>query len=129
MAVGLATKSHQAVDEEARAEVDVLNSRLDKTAQLTKKIQASLGRLETTSQNVQDVAGPLNGEARRLQVLGHSKYSSFGSKMLSNIMLKILTPSCPLSIACDILPTAKMTKSKSFDQVLIYRDYPHIWHQ
>lgn len=73
MAVGLAPKAPQAVDEEARAEVDVLNSRLERTTQLTKKIQSSLSRLETTSQNVRDVAGPLSGETRKLQVLGNSK--------------------------------------------------------
>lgn len=61
-----------AMDEEARAEVDVLNSRLDKTTQLTKKIQASLGRLDATGQSVRDVAGPLSGETRRLQLLGNS---------------------------------------------------------
>ncbi|KAK5998163.1 Exocyst complex protein EXO70 [Cladobotryum mycophilum] len=73
MAVGgLSHISHHAVDEEARAEVDVLNSRLDKTTQLTKKIQACLGRLETTGQSVRDVAGPLNGETRRLQTLGNN---------------------------------------------------------
>ncbi|KEY64517.1 hypothetical protein S7711_09642 [Stachybotrys chartarum IBT 7711] len=72
MAVGLASAGPHVVDEEARAEVDVLNSRLDKTAQLTKKIQASLGRLETTGQSVRDVAGPLSGETRRLQVLGNN---------------------------------------------------------
>ncbi|OAQ97635.1 hypothetical protein LLEC1_06606 [Akanthomyces lecanii] len=71
MAVGLTSNvSHNALDEEARAEVDVLNSRLDKTTQLTKKIQACLGRLEATGQSVREVAGPLNGETRRLQVLG-----------------------------------------------------------
>ncbi|KAM0669659.1 hypothetical protein ACQRIT_002100 [Beauveria bassiana] len=71
MAVGLASNvSLNAVDEEARAEVDVLNSRLDKTAQLTKKIQVCLGRLEATGQSVRDVAGPLSGETRRLQILG-----------------------------------------------------------
>ncbi|EGX94651.1 exocyst complex protein EXO70 [Cordyceps militaris CM01] len=71
MAVGLAANvSLNALDEEARAEVDVLNSRLDKTTQLTKKIQACLGRLEATGQSVREVAGPLNGETRRLQVLG-----------------------------------------------------------
>lgn len=75
MAVGLAGKSHHAVDEEARAEVDVLNSRLEKTAQLTKKIQASLGRLEATGKSVRDVAGPLNGETRRLQLMGNSEFS------------------------------------------------------
>ena len=74
MAVGLASNvSHNALDEEARAEVDVLNSRLDKTTQLTKKIQACLGRLDATGQSVREVAGPLNGETRRLQVLGSSE--------------------------------------------------------
>lgn len=74
MAVGLASNvSHNALDEEARAEVDVLNSRLDKTTQLTKKIQACLGRLDATGQSVREVAGPLNGETRRLQVLGTSE--------------------------------------------------------
>ena len=73
MAVGLSTAGNPAVDEEARAEVDVLNSRLDKTAQLTKKIQASLGRLNATGQCVRDVAGPLSVETKRLQVLGNSE--------------------------------------------------------
>lgn len=78
MAVGLAsTVSLNALDEEARAEVDVLNSRLDKTTQLTKKIQACLARLESTGQSVRDVAGPLNGETRRLQVLGTSELPPF----------------------------------------------------
>ncbi|RFU72665.1 exocyst complex exo70 [Trichoderma arundinaceum] len=70
MAIGaLSNNTYHAVDEEARAEVDVLNSRLDRTTQLTKKIQASLARLEATGQSVRDVAGPLNGETRRLQTL------------------------------------------------------------
>ncbi|KAI0972605.1 exocyst complex protein exo70 [Xylaria arbuscula] len=57
---------------EARAEVDVLNSRLEKTTQLTKKIQACLTRLEATGKSVRDVSGPLNGETKRLQVLGNN---------------------------------------------------------
>jgi hypothetical protein len=73
MAVGLSLGEPHAVDEEARAEVDVLNSRLEKTSQLTKKIQASLIRLEASGQSVRDVAGPLNGETKRLQVLGNSE--------------------------------------------------------
>lgn len=74
MAIGaLSNSRYNAVDEEARAEVDVLNSRLDRTSQLTKKIQASLGRLEATGQSVRDVAGPLNGETRRLQTLCKSQ--------------------------------------------------------
>ncbi|KAI1176791.1 exocyst complex protein exo70 [Nemania sp. FL0916] len=71
MAVGLANGRH-AADEETRAEVDVLNSRLEKTTQLTKKIQACLSRLEATGKSVRDVSGPLNGETKRLQVLGNN---------------------------------------------------------
>lgn len=61
-----------AADEEARAEVDVLNSRLEKTAQLTKRIQASLGRLEDSGKSVRDAVGPLGGETRKLQTLSQS---------------------------------------------------------
>ncbi|EGS21549.1 putative exocyst complex protein [Thermochaetoides thermophila DSM 1495] len=71
MAVGVLSGRH-AADEEARAEVDVLNSRLEKTAQLTKKIQACLGRLEATGKSVRDVAGPLSGETKKLQILGNN---------------------------------------------------------
>ena len=74
MAVGLSGGGSHALDEEARAEVDVLNSRLEKTTQLTRKIQASLARLDSTGQSVRDVAGPLNGETRRLQTLGNSRF-------------------------------------------------------
>jgi len=65
---------HHGADEEARAEVDVLNSRLEKTTQLTKKIQACMGRLEATGKSVREVAGPLNGETKKLQVLGKSEW-------------------------------------------------------
>ncbi len=75
MAVGLAAGRH-AVEEEARAEVDVLNSRLEKTTQLTKKIEACLGRLESTGKSVREVVGPLNGETKKLQTFGHSKCST-----------------------------------------------------
>lgn len=73
MAIGLPHPAHQAVDEEARAEVDVLNSRLEKTNQLTKKIQSCLGRLEASGHSVREVAGPLSGETKRLQLLGNSE--------------------------------------------------------
>ena len=73
MAVGVSSGSHNTIDEEARAEVDVLNSRLEKTTQLTKKIQACIGRLDASGQSVRDVAGPLSGETKRLQLLGNSK--------------------------------------------------------
>lgn len=72
MAVGLG--STQATDEEARAEVEVLNSRLEKTSQLTKKIQASLSRLESTGKSVQDAVGPIYGNTQKLQLIGTSRY-------------------------------------------------------
>lgn len=66
--------TRHAADEEARAEVEVLNSRLEKTTQLTKKIQASLARLETSGKSVQDAVGPLYGNTQKLQVIGGSKH-------------------------------------------------------
>ncbi|KAJ3457454.1 hypothetical protein MRS44_014595 [Fusarium solani] len=72
MSVGLVNSAHNTLDEEARAEVDVLNSRLEKTTQLTRKIQSCLNRLETTGKSVRDVAGPLTGETKRLQTLGNN---------------------------------------------------------
>ena len=65
--------SRHAADEEAQAEVEVLNSRLEKTSQLTKKIQASLTRLETSGRSVQDAIGPIYNNTQKLQVLGRSK--------------------------------------------------------
>lgn len=72
MALGVG--STQATDEEARAEVEVLNSRLEKTSQLTKKIQASLARLESTGKSVQDALGPIYSNTQKLQVINRSTY-------------------------------------------------------
>lgn len=69
MSTALASK---AADEEARAEVEVLNSRLEKTSQLSKRIQASLTRLEVNGKSMQDAIGPIYGNTQRLQVLGTS---------------------------------------------------------
>ncbi|KUJ16793.1 uncharacterized protein LY89DRAFT_707261 [Mollisia scopiformis] len=68
MAVGLGTR--QAADEEARAEVEVLNSRLEKTRILNTKLSACLGRLETSGKSVKEAVGPLYGNTQKLQVLG-----------------------------------------------------------
>ncbi|KAG9241978.1 Cullin repeat-like-containing domain protein [Calycina marina] len=59
-------------DEEARAEVEVLNSRLEKTRQLNKKIQASLNRLETNGKSMQEAIGPIYQNTKRLQALGNN---------------------------------------------------------
>ncbi|CZT00478.1 probable exocyst complex protein EXO70 [Rhynchosporium graminicola] len=68
MAVGLGTR--QAADEEARAEVEVLNSRLEKTRILNTKLSASLARLELSGKSVQEAIGPIYGNTQKLQVLG-----------------------------------------------------------
>ncbi|EKD18632.1 uncharacterized protein L3040_002059 [Drepanopeziza brunnea f. sp. 'multigermtubi'] len=68
MAVGLGTR--QAADEEARAEVEVLNSRLEKTRILNAKLAASLARLELSGKSVQEAIGPIYGNTQKLQVLG-----------------------------------------------------------
>lgn len=71
--MAVTTSARHAADEEAQAEVEVLNSRLERTSQLTKKIQASLNRLETSGKSVQDAIGPIYGNTQRLQILGRSK--------------------------------------------------------
>jgi len=73
MAVGLG--SRQVADEEARAEVEVLNSRLEKTRILNTKLAASLSRIEGSGKSVQEAIGPLYGNTQRLQVLGTSMWS------------------------------------------------------
>ena len=70
--------SRQAADEEARAEVEVLNSRLEKTRILNTKLAASLARLEASGNSVQEAIGPLYGNTQRLQVLGKSLCLEFG---------------------------------------------------
>lgn len=71
--MALTVSPRHAADEEAQAEVEVLNSRLEKTSQLTKKIQASLTRLETSGRSVQDAIGPIYSNTQKLQVLGRSR--------------------------------------------------------
>ncbi|KAI9762051.1 MAG: mitochondrial 37S ribosomal protein nam9 [Chaenotheca gracillima] len=57
-------------DEEDRAEVEVLFAHLEKTKQLSKKIQASSNQLETSGRNVQAAIGPIYGDTQRLQTVG-----------------------------------------------------------
>lgn len=62
-------------DEEARAEVEVLNSRLEKTRQLNRKIQASLTRLAANGKSMQEAIGPIYGNTKKLQILGDSMHA------------------------------------------------------
>ncbi|KAI6244471.1 Exocyst complex protein exo70 [Erysiphe necator] len=63
-------KPRQIVEEEMRAEVEVLDSRLEKTRLLNKKLATSLARLEANGLSVQEAIGPIYSDARKIQVLG-----------------------------------------------------------
>ncbi|KAI1002607.1 Exocyst complex protein [Podosphaera aphanis] len=60
----------QVAEEELRAEVEVLNNRLEKTRILNKKLAASLTRLEESGKSVREAIGPLYGETQMLKVFG-----------------------------------------------------------
>lgn len=107
MAVGLG--SAQATDEEARAEVEVLNSRLEKTSQLTKKIQASLARLESTGKSVQDAVGPIYGNTQKLQIIGSSTCLQMESGMYSDV-IQILMELLELSNGSGSPQTSRAVK-------------------
>lgn len=70
MVTGLS--SRHAAEEEARAEVDVLKSHLDKRAGLTKKIEAQLARVQGTGRRLNEAVAPLNGETKQLQIVCNS---------------------------------------------------------
>ncbi|RKF60523.1 Exocyst complex protein exo70 [Erysiphe neolycopersici] len=71
-------RPRQAIEEEMRAEVEVLDSRLEQTRLLNKKLATSLARLEANGQSVQEAIGPIYGDARKLQVLGMSSPEQAG---------------------------------------------------
>lgn len=52
---------------EESAEVEVLYANLDKMKSLTKKIQQSMNRLETSGKTVQEAIGPIYGNTQKLQ--------------------------------------------------------------
>ncbi|KAK5162441.1 hypothetical protein LTR04_003752 [Oleoguttula sp. CCFEE 6159] len=52
---------------EESAEVEVLFANLEKLKGLTKKIQSSMMRLETSGKTVSDAIGPIHGQTQRLQ--------------------------------------------------------------
>lgn len=58
---------------EESAEVEVLLANMDKLKGLTRKIQGSIQRLESTGQGVQDALKPIYGNTSRLQVTNSSK--------------------------------------------------------
>lgn len=53
---------------EEEAEVELLNANLSKLKLLTKKIQGSIGRLETSGQVVKEAIGPIYSNTQQLQI-------------------------------------------------------------
>lgn len=64
----------RAVFAEEAAEVEVLSANMEKMKSLTRKIQGSLNRLDTSGKNVQDAIGPIYGNTRGLQVANASTH-------------------------------------------------------
>lgn len=72
-------RSRKAAFAEESAEVEVLFANLEKLKGLTKKIQGSLNRLETSGQTVKESIGPIYGSTQRLQITNSSiMTTSFG---------------------------------------------------
>ena len=105
-----------AADEEAQAEVEVLNSRLEKTSQLTKKIQASLTRLETSGRSVQEAIGPIYSNTQKLQVLGRSEHIPGGLYNGKLTESQILMASLPQLKRSDNLQISKTMRRASYGQ-------------
>lgn len=57
---------------EESAEVEVLAANLEKLKALTKKIQGSLSRLETSGKTVEEAIAPIYSNTQRLQVTNRS---------------------------------------------------------
>lgn len=61
---------------EESAEVEVLFANMEKLKGLTKKIQGSLNRLETSGKSVQEAIGPIYGNTQKLQTTNSSMRSA-----------------------------------------------------
>ncbi|KAK3044661.1 exocyst complex component exo70, partial [Coniosporium uncinatum] len=61
-------RQRKAAFAEESAEVEVLFANMEKLKSLTKKIQGSMNRLETSGSNVQEAIGPVYGNTQKLQV-------------------------------------------------------------
>jgi exocyst complex protein 7 len=61
---------------EESAEVEVLYANLEKLKGLTKKIQGSLNRLETSGKSVEEAISPIYGNTRRLQLTNTSAWQN-----------------------------------------------------
>lgn len=56
--------------------MEVLFANMEKLKGLTKKIQGSMNRLESSGKSVQDAIGPIYGNTQRLQVTNSSRFTN-----------------------------------------------------
>jgi len=71
---------------EESAEVEVLYANLEKLKALTKKIQGSMNRLETSGKSVEEAISPIFSNTRRLQTTNTSmwKLSCWEGRILTS---------------------------------------------
>ncbi|KAF1992381.1 hypothetical protein K402DRAFT_344623 [Aulographum hederae CBS 113979] len=64
----IAPRTRKAAFAEEKAEVEVLGANLEKLKGLTKKIQGSMNRLESSGKSVQEHVAPIYGNTQKLQI-------------------------------------------------------------
>ena len=70
---------------EESAEVEVLYANLEKLKGLTKKIQGSLNRLETSGKTVEEAIAPIYSNTQRLQVTNRSMSAETASSAVLTV--------------------------------------------
>jgi exocyst complex protein 7 len=68
------TTPRRAALAEESAEVEVLFANLEKLNGLTKKIQGSMNRMETSGSSIETAIGPIYGNTRQLHLFQSSGY-------------------------------------------------------
>ena len=84
LSAGAMVAPRKAAFAEESAEVEVLFANMEKLKSLTKKIQGSLNRLETSGKSVQDAIGPIYGNTQRLQTMNSSMQPRYSDGILAN---------------------------------------------
>lgn len=82
-----AQRSRKAAFAEESAEVEVLFANMEKLKGLTKKIQGSMNRLETSGQTMKDAVGPMYSDTQKLQTMNSSTPSLGFDTAVRGVML------------------------------------------
>jgi hypothetical protein len=102
---------------EESAEVEVLFANMEKMKALTKKIQASKNRLETSGKTVQEAIRPVYGSTQKLQTTNRSMHRQYlSSYTRADMIFKTLTESWMRSTSCgrpSSTPTRRTASSSA----------------